>query len=66
MSAIADVLNVIESTYTQSETYFGHATNHGGAATLLYVLDDGLRAKAKRRERLERGEILGEDYPRHL
>jgi hypothetical protein len=63
LRAVADVLNVIDAAYMDSETHFDVANSIGGAMSLLHVLDDGVRTQEQRRERLSRGEWSKEDYP---
>jgi hypothetical protein len=55
LSALATVLNAISAHYQDSTTFFESSTEPGGAMSLLYVLDDGIRADALRRERLRNG-----------
>ena len=55
LSALAGVLNKVELHYNRSTTAFEAAGHPSGALSLLYVLDDGLRAARQRRERLETG-----------
>jgi AbiU2 len=66
LSSIKDVLNALEAAYMNSHIYFDALSSLGGAISLLHVLDDGMRAKAKRSERLSRGEWSKEDLPRDL
>lgn len=66
VGAIADVLDALEAAYMDSQICFGAVSSLGGAISLLHVLDDGVRAKAKRSERLSRGEWSEEDLPRDL
>jgi hypothetical protein len=66
LSAIANVLNVVDLHYTQSATYFDIGRGPGGAVSLLSVLDDGIQARTKREERLLRGEYTEEDIHRAL
>lgn len=61
LKAICDVLNALESHYFQSETRFDLGGRLGGSISLLYVLDDGLRANEARQKRLEEGKPLDED-----
>jgi hypothetical protein len=62
LKAISDVLNALEGHYFQSETRFDIGGPLGGAISLLYVLDDGLRAEEARQERLEAGKPLEDDF----
>jgi hypothetical protein len=61
LKTIADVLNALESHFFQSETRFDLGWPLGGAISLLYALDDGLRAEEARQKRLEKGEPLSDD-----
>ena len=61
LTAIAAVLNAVTVHYMGSETHFDMPV-HGGAAQLLYVLDDGLKADKERHERLTRGEMRKGDF----
>ena len=56
LEAVSDVLNAITSHYSSSETVFRTPAAPGGALSLLYRIDDGLRIEAERRKRLKRGE----------
>jgi len=63
LSSIADVMNAISSHYMDSTTmYEGVGGTSGGAVSLLYVLDDGLRAKEERHERRKAGNYQPEDF----
>jgi hypothetical protein len=62
LSAIAEVLNAIQLHFRDGQTAFDFAEPSSGALTLLYLLDDGLKAKAARLERLRRREILDDDH----
>lgn len=66
LDSIVDVLNALSRHYTDSDLRFRMGSRAGGAVSLLYVLDDGLRAAATREERLRQGRISDEDYPRDL
>jgi hypothetical protein len=67
IQAIADVLNAVSLHYSESTTVFDIGGLPGGASTLLYVLNDGIKAQKERRERLKRGEIREDDFgPRDL
>jgi hypothetical protein len=61
LKAITDVLNAIEDHYCKSETRFDFTSPPGGALSLLYVVDAGLRAQALRQERFAAGKMLEED-----
>lgn len=65
LAALADVLNAVATEYLDTTNFFD--PSDGDALTLLYVVDDGLRANAQRRQRLSDG-ILDPDAfkPRDL
>ena len=63
LSSISDVMNAISRHYMDSTTmYEGLGGSGGNAVSLLYVLDDGLRAKEERRMRRKAGDYRKEDY----
>jgi plasmid stabilization system protein ParE len=62
LGAIAEVLNAVSGHYMKSTTAFEGVGNWNGAVSLLYVIDDGLRAARERQERLRAGEYLVDDY----
>lgn len=62
LGPISDILNAISTHYMDSTTMFEGVGTSGGAASLLYVLDDGLRAGQERHERLKAGNYRAEDY----
>jgi hypothetical protein len=66
LDCITKVLNIVDAHFTDSGSYFKMGQGPGGAVSLLYDLDEAQRAKAKREERLLRGEISDEDHPRQL
>jgi hypothetical protein len=66
LGSIVNVLNALGAHYTNSETYFKLGVGAGGAVSLLYVIDEGVRAQAKRLERLPRGEMDEDDRHRDL
>jgi hypothetical protein len=66
LKTIADVLNEVSVHYAESEMLFAGTHSAGGAVSLLYVLDDGIRVQAIRKERMLRGEISKEGCPRDL
>lgn len=61
IASIDDTLNAITSHYMDSSTGFDGPHIADGAEALLYVLDDGLRAKAERSDRIRRREYRKED-----
>ena len=62
LSSIAEVLNAVSSHYMDSTTGFEGTGNWNGAVSLLYVIDDGLRAAREREERRKAGEYRVDDY----
>jgi hypothetical protein len=62
LKAIADVMNVLEEHYCQSEIRFDLLSIHSGAVSLLYVIDAGLRAGEERGERLRSGKGTDDDF----
>lgn len=66
LESIAKVLNTISEYYMKSEIVFDPINEQGGAESLLYVLDDGVKAYNERRERVEAGKYLPEDLVRRV
>ncbi|MFZ0496334.1 MAG: hypothetical protein WBD78_12590 [Methylocella sp.] len=67
LGAIASVRNEVQAHYMDTYTPFEESIGSlGNAVSLLYVLDDGLRAKARRMERRLRADFSEEDSPRDL
>ncbi|MGZ8401654.1 MAG: AbiU2 domain-containing protein [Methyloceanibacter sp.] len=64
--SIVNVLNALEAHYMSSTTYFKLGVGAGGAVSLIYILDDGIRADVERMERLRRGEVHEADFARDL
>ncbi len=62
LSSISDVLNAVSGHYMKSTTMFEGVGSSGGAVSLLYVLDDGLRADEERHEKRKAGKYCAEDY----
>jgi hypothetical protein len=61
LKAIANVLNALAKHYFNSGTGFDLTARHNGAYTMLYVLNQGIKARDARAKRLERGEPLDGD-----
>lgn len=67
LDSLSDVLNGVSTYYMESTTCFDVITAGDGAVSLIYVLDDGLRADEERKKRIKGREYLPEDYqPRDL
>lgn len=62
LAAIAGVLNALSREYLDSTTMFEGLGAYRGAESLLYVLDDGLRAEQERRDGLKKGEHRVDGY----
>jgi hypothetical protein len=61
---VADALKTIEATmnavsahYLESTTFFESSSASGGSLSVLYLLDDGLRARESRRDAIKQGSI---------
>jgi hypothetical protein len=66
ISAIEAVLNALANSYQNSELMFWNGFGASGAVSLLYVIDDGVKAEAERYERLKRGDFRPGDRDRKL
>jgi hypothetical protein len=64
LNALVDVLNAVSQHYMDTSNVFDLPGYHGDAGSLLYVLDDGVRAEAERRDRLKRSEVRDDDFRR--
>lgn len=64
LNAIVDVLNAVTQPYMDSTNFFDVGGHAGGAVSLIYVIDDGLRAEAERRARHQQDEIRADDVRR--
>ena len=58
---LVNVLNAVTLHYQKSESFFEGCYGCDGAESLLYVIDDGLRADEERKKRTQRGEYNKED-----
>lgn len=58
---IAKVMNTVSMHYAGMELRFNLIPVQNGAESLLYVLDDGIKAEINRRERIVKGKYLPED-----
>lgn len=65
LAAMADVLNGVQGPYMDASTHFDFGFGMGSAISLLSVLDDGLKARVKRQERLSKGQPTEEDLAGH-
>ncbi len=65
LKSISLVLNTVSQHYLESETMFDMESEpSGGAVSLLYVIDDGLKAAAERKERRQSGNYTKDDFKR--
>jgi hypothetical protein len=68
LRALGAVLDAVSLHYEDSTTAWegSAAGGYRGAVSLLYVIDDGVRAKTERTKRLESGHVLPGDYDRDV
>jgi hypothetical protein len=67
LNALVAVLNAVSAHYQDSTTCFECGNEAGGALSLLYVLDEGIKANDLRRKRMENGTYSSDDYgPKEL
>jgi hypothetical protein len=67
LDSIGEVLNAVTEHYADSSTIFDIEEGSGGAVSLLYIIDDGLKAEEERRDRIRRGNFIkGDLSPRDL
>jgi hypothetical protein len=64
MEALEAVLNTVSEHYLESTTSFNLGATAGGALSLLYLLDGGLRAEKARKERIKAGTTMPGDWNR--
>jgi hypothetical protein len=64
LATFVELLNLLNKHYFDATTIFDFRDEGRGALSLLYVVDDGLRAEQARRDRLRSGNLLPEDYAR--
>jgi hypothetical protein len=62
LTAFADVVNAVSVRYMSTTTSFEASGHWNGAASLLYVLDDGIRARKEQQDRLKAGDYREDDY----
>ncbi len=67
LDALSAVINTVAVHYVGSTTYFNLGAEAGGAMSLLYLLDGGIRAEQLKREQLKSGRYDPIDFkPREL
>lgn len=64
LAALGKVLDAVSEPYLGSTTHFADAIAVGTANDLLYVMRDGIEARAERIERLRAGQYAPEDFAR--
>ena len=52
LGSISNVMNAVEHHYLDSGTIYTAAARHNSAVTLMYLIGDGLKAKAEREQRV--------------
>jgi hypothetical protein len=62
LKALTAVLNAVSGHYLKSETRFDMFARHTGALTLLYLMDEGVRALKEREERIQSGNPQNGDF----
>ena len=62
LALIVDVMNTVATHYGVAPTAFKEATRRNGAISLIYLMNEGLRAREKQLERLEKGEPIEDDF----
>lgn len=62
IKAIDEVLNAVSGHYLDSTTHFAPPGAARGARSLLYFLDDGIKADHARRERMRNGTSTPDDF----
>jgi hypothetical protein len=63
LTAISDMLNVMERHYYRGGCSFEAIAAHNGANTLLYLLGFGIIGRDKMIERIKKGDFSGNDTP---
>jgi hypothetical protein len=67
LHSLVEILNAVSAHYLNSTSRFDGGPDAGGALSLLYAIDDGLRVEDERRQRLKSGHGDPRDYaPRDL
>jgi hypothetical protein len=66
LKAFADVCNGIEDHYFKNYTSFESIAGNQGAATLIYVLGDGVKARERRRKAIEEQRFNDLDNPEQI
>lgn len=66
LTAISNILNVMERHYYRGGCSFDAIAAHNGANTLLYLLGFGIMGRDKLIKRIERGHFTGDDTPEQI
>jgi HEPN superfamily AbiU2-like protein len=66
LAAVDAMLNAIEQHYFKSGTMYGEASTTNGAATLLWVLGFGVKAREQMRAKLAKGDVDDLGQPEHI
>ena len=61
LTSIVNVLNQVTGHYMDSEAIYSKTSSPYGALSLIYILDDGIKAEEERQERIKRGKHEPED-----
>lgn len=64
IKSLEEILNAVALHYLDSTTVFDLGSSAGGALSLLYILDDGVKAEKFRKERIKGGTSKPEDWER--
>jgi hypothetical protein len=62
LKSLSDILNVLSAHYQDSTTIFEFGVQAGGATSLLYAIDAGMKAQTARRQRLKSGGYITDDF----
>jgi hypothetical protein len=62
LELIVEIMNLVSSHFLDSQTNFKVGVRAGGAVSLLYVIDDGVKADAARLERIKNGKATEDDF----
>ncbi len=63
---MADVINAVEAHYFKNFTSFDHIAGNAGAATLLYALGDGVKARERHQKAIADGKFDELDNPEQI
>jgi hypothetical protein len=66
LKSLSDVLNAVERHYFKGGTSYDAIAAHNGAATLLFVLGDGIKQKERREKLIAAGKFVDFDLPERV